>query len=208
MTEHMSSKEDVSEDLYGRLSMWRAFGGNAARVAIVFKVPYQSLAAEALSVVFSPVSYLTDIEIQNVFREVIGNITREREFLQSLSQQDIVAAVFVMLTTAVTCLKHKGFHEEREWRVVHAPVRQPSPLVTKIIREVAGVPQPIYQLPLDKAVSSTLEDIDLPRMFDRLIIGPTPYPWPIYQAFVDALKCAGVPDASERVWRSDIPIRA
>jgi hypothetical protein len=208
MSEHMVSKEDASEDLYGRLSMWRAFGGSAARVAMIFKIPYQSPAGAALNIIFSPVSYLTEGEIQNVFREVIENVNKEQEFLRSVSQQEIVATIFIMLISAVTCLKHKGFHEEREWRVVYAPIRQSSSFVTQITREVAGIPQPIYQLPLDKSVSPIFKDLDLPNMFDRLIIGPSPYPWPIYQAFVDVLTRAGVPSAGERVWSSNIPIRA
>jgi hypothetical protein len=94
MSEHMVSKEDASEDLYGRLSMWRAFGGNAARVAIIFKIPYQSPAGTALNIIFSPVSYLTKPEVQNVFREVIENVNKEQEFLQSISQQELVATIY------------------------------------------------------------------------------------------------------------------
>jgi hypothetical protein len=46
------SEHDDKEDLHGRLSMWRAFGGNAARVAIVFKVPWFSVGVAALNVMF------------------------------------------------------------------------------------------------------------------------------------------------------------
>jgi hypothetical protein len=50
------SEHDASEDLYGRLSMWRTFGGASGRVAFVFKVPYLPTAAIALRVMFSPVA--------------------------------------------------------------------------------------------------------------------------------------------------------
>jgi len=50
--------------------------------------------------------------------------------------------------------------------------------------------------------------LDFPQVFDRLIVGPTPYPWPIYGAFVEALNANGVPNADERVFVSNIPIRA
>jgi hypothetical protein len=36
------SEQDDKEDLHGRLSMWRGFGGNNGRVAIVFKIPWYS----------------------------------------------------------------------------------------------------------------------------------------------------------------------
>ena len=73
---------------------------------------------------------------------------------------------------------------------------------------VAGVPQVVYKVPLDSSASPLIADVDFTRVFDRLIVGPTPYPWPIYGAFVEALKAAGVANAEERVFVSDIPIRA
>jgi hypothetical protein len=104
-------------------------------------------------------------------------------------------------------LKHEGFREEREWRIIYSPKRDSSPLIKRIVREVAGVPQPIFLLPLDRDVHPGLADIDLIQMFDRLIIGPSPYPWPMYEAFTTALSEAGVKDATNKVFVSDIPIR-
>jgi hypothetical protein len=73
---------------------------------------------------------------------------------------------------------------------------------------VAGVPQVVYKVPLDSSASPLIADLDFAQVFDRLIVGPTPYPWPIYGAFVEALKATGVPNAEERVFVSNIPIRA
>jgi hypothetical protein len=66
---------------------------------------------------------------------------------------------------------------------------------------IGGVPQIIYKIPLDKS------ELDLASMFDRLIVGPSPYPWVMYEAFVDALTRAGVTDAGNRVRISEIPLR-
>jgi hypothetical protein len=63
-------------------------------------------------------------------------------------------------------------------------------------------------VPLDETVSNVLSDLDVRNIFDRLIIGPTQYPWVMYDAFVKALVAAGIPDADKRVWPSDIPIRS
>ena len=52
---------DEKEDLHGRLSMWRAFGGSgAARVAIVFRVPWVANGSAALNLMFNPVAYLRE----------------------------------------------------------------------------------------------------------------------------------------------------
>jgi hypothetical protein len=121
------------------------------------------------------------------------------DFLRTLDRQIIIAQVFNMLLTGVTCVKHKGFEEEREWRAIYMPKYAASPLMISSTEVVGGVPQIIYQIPLDESVSPALAELDLVSMFDRLIVGPSPYPWVMYEAFADALAKAGVTDASNRV---------
>lgn len=202
------SEHDDKEDLHGRLSMWRAFGGNTARVAIVFSVPWFSAGALALNVSLNPVAYLNEEEVHAEINTVIKNIRENCDFLRSIERSRIVGSIFNMLLAGVTCLKHEGFHEEREWRVLYAPNREASPLMEHSTEIIGGVPQIVYKAPLDANVSKDLADIDVSRVFDRLIIGPSPYPWVMYQAFVAALAEIGVPEANKRVFVSDIPIRA
>src|SRR5262249_33919387 len=112
------SEHDDREDLHRRLSMWRAFGGQTARVAIVLRIPWYSAALQALSLIIGPVAYLPEEDApQAIMENVIANL-RENDnvqFLRSLDRQMVVGAVFNMLVEAVTCLKHEGFQEEREW---------------------------------------------------------------------------------------------
>ena len=202
------SEHDDNEDLHGRLSMWRAFGGASARVAVVFRTPYYSEAGIALNLLFSPVAYLTETEVNVEIHSVIDNINSSCEFLRSVSRPAVIATTFSMLVASVSCLKHEGFHEEREWRVIYSPKRSPSPLIEGSTEVISGIPQIIYKLPLDGSVSDAIVDLDFLRMFDRLIIGPSPYPWAMFEAFVEALHKAGVADAEQRVFTSGIPIRA
>jgi hypothetical protein len=65
----------------------------------------------------------------------------------------------------------------------------------------------IYKFPLEGPPPPDLEGLDIPTLLDRVIIGPTPYPWVIGQAFIAALTKAGVKDAAARVFASGIPIR-
>ena len=202
------SEHDDEEDLHGRLSMWRAFGNVTARVAMVFNVPWYSAGALALNLTLNPVAYLNEQEVHAEINAVIKNIRTNCDFLRSVERSQIVGSVFNMLVAGVTCVKHRGFHEEREWRVLYAPNREPSPLMEHSTEAIGGVPQIVYKAPLDINLSQDLADIDMARNFDRLIIGPSPYPWVMYQAFVAALSEIGVPEASSRVVVSDIPIRA
>jgi hypothetical protein len=200
------SEHDKREDKYGRLSMWRAFG-SGVRVALVIKVPKMSPASIALGLLFSPVAYLNEVEVHAVIEEVIRNIRVNCDFLRSVNRDIIVRTVLFMLVAGVTCLKHEGFREEREWRALYIPKFQTSPLMESSTEVVGGVPQLIYKIPLDARVSRALAGIDLSQMFDRLIIGPTSYPWVVYDTFNRELDAAGIPPSEERVWNSTIPIR-
>jgi Protein of unknown function (DUF2971) len=202
------SEHDSSEDIHGRLSMWRGFGNYVTRVGIVFQPPKISGGADALNLMFSPVAYLTEKEVHAGLAEVIQNVHTETAFLQTLPRATIVSWVFEMLRVAVTCLKHEGYKEEREWRAIYSPKMNPSPLMGTSTEVIGGVPQIVHPIPLDSSVDPVLADLDMARMFDRLIIGASPFPLPIADAFIDALKKVGVAAAENRVCVSGIPIRS
>jgi hypothetical protein len=202
------SEHEDDEDLNGRLSMWRAFGGTLPKVAVVFRIPWYSAGADQLNLIFSPVAYMKEQQVHAAIKLIIENIKAAVDFLRTLERQTVVGYVFATLLGGVTCVKHEGFHEEREWRAIYTPKRAQSPLMIPSTEVIGGVPQIVYQLPLDSSVSPALAELDLSRMFDRLIVGPTLYPWAMYEAFVDALAKAGVPDPGDRVHISGIPLRA
>jgi hypothetical protein len=202
------SKHHDSEDTHGRLSMWRGFGGTATpRVAVVLKIPALSGAAIALNILVSPVAYLDEKGAHSVMLSIIENVKREAEFLKSIDRETIIGQIFNMLVAAVACLKHDGFKEEAEWRAIYSPNRSASPLINSSMETVGSVPQLVYSLPLDGSVSPKVADLDLAVLFDRLIIGPSPYPVPMWTVFVEALRKIGVSDAANRVYLSMIPIR-
>lgn len=174
----------------------------------MLSVPYSSLSTLALSLTFSPVSYLSESAVHEILEEVTGNVCANREYLRMIGRDALVKLVFMTLLSGVVCLKHEGFHEEREWRAIYAPKRWSSRLIESSTEVVSGVPQVVYKVPLDASVSNQIADLDFTHIFDHLIIGPTSYPWPIYSAFVDELTEAGVANSAERVLVSGIPIRA
>lgn len=205
------SEHKDEEDLHGRLSMWRAYCGDTGRVAIVFKVPWHTKAllegVNALNIHFSPVAYIAENDFEDVFQVIIQNIEQNHDFICSVGFERVVNSVFKMLFTSTLCMKHSGFKEEQEWRIMYCPSIWPSTLMKKKIRAIDGVPQNIYTLPLDGNVDKSLSHFDLAFMFDRLIIGPTQYAWPMLEAFKDALLEIGIEDAHKRVFLSNIPIR-
>ncbi len=199
------SEHDDKEDEHGRLSMWRAFGGNSTRVAIVFRIPAYMDLPNDLVIEFNPVSYLEKDDVHNDINIVIEKIEENQIFFKSIDPDKLFDHIFGMLLVNVTCLKHQGFREEREWRILYSPKIWPSPLVEQEIEAIGGVPQIVHKLPLDRNHSTNLE---FANIFDRIIIGPSEYPIIQLNAFVHALKKIGIHDAENRVVVSGIPIRA
>ena len=177
--------------------MWRAFGNSPARVAFVFRLPVFSGAAANLNLLFSPVAYLTDKEVYNIIAEIMHKVQENADFLRTLDHREIVAYLFTMLIAGVTCLKHEGFKEEREWRAVYSPGRASSPLIELSTEVIGGIPQIIHKIPLDATVSADIAALDIAAIFDRLIIGPSSYPVAITEAFTRALTAAGVANAKD-----------
>jgi hypothetical protein len=202
------SEHDPSEDAHGRLSMWRAFGGQSARVAFVVKIPLTDVVAPTLNIFLSPVAYFKNDELAQEITSVTANVRDNTDFLVSVPRPNLINAIFSMLISAVVCLKHEGFHEEREWRIVYNPRRTPSPLMLSSIELIAGVPQIVYKMPISGGPPDELSGISISNLLDRVIIGPSQYPWAMYEAFVSALTNAGVSDAASKVFVSGIPLRS
>ncbi len=206
----VSEHDEKTEDHCGRLSMWRAFAPNTTRVALIFSIPGDSQAARKLSLTFAPVAYFSQAKMQEQLDEVIANIHAERKFISEVSVELLRGLIFTTLLASHVSVKHEGFHEEREWRAIYGPLRWPSEIMIRLmsIKAPSGVPQRIYEIPLDVAVDADLAELDFARIFHRLIIGPSPYGTAMEDAFIRELQRAGVDDAHQRVIRSDIPIRS
>src|SRR5207302_6421437 len=141
----LSEHDETRENIHGRLSMWRAFGATPIpRVALVLALPWYTDATLHLSLIFSPIGYFTESDVAAEMAQVTQNIRQNVSLLQSVDKRWVFASAFGMLLTAVTCMKHEGFHEEREWRVIHQPTWWPSKLVTHSTRTIGGVPQLVY----------------------------------------------------------------
>jgi len=202
------SEHDKDEDFHGRLSMWRAFGANFPRVAIVLNIPKHSPSGEALNLKFSPVLYLTEEQSLELIPQVTHQITANSEYLKGVPRDELEGWIFSMLVLGTTCNKHEGFREEREWRAVHYPQFWQAPLVESSTETICGVPQIVYKIPLDAAKYPALDALDFSKIFERLIIGPSQFPMAMRDAFSLALTKAGVTEAGKRIFNSAIPIRS
>jgi hypothetical protein len=203
----LSEHDAKSENEIGRLSMWRGFGSDQPRVALVFSVPWFANLAANVGIIVSPCAYLKPSDAPQILDQVVANVTQNQAYLQTLPPVTLRGWIFQALLLMATCTKHHGFEEEREWRGVHTPAISIPTLVTPSKTIYRGVPQTIFEMPFDSTVSPRLAQLDMSMLLDRVIIGPTQYGSAMRRAFVDALSVAGVSQADARVFNSDIPIR-
>ena len=106
-------------------------------------------------------------------------------------------------------IKHAGFEEEREWRLIHLPFDGAgNAWVRERIVSVRGIPQLVYELPLDNIhPGMNISGLNLNRTLHRVIIGPSLYPETIRRAFVDKLRQHGVSKPEAKVSISETPLR-
>lgn len=204
ISEHGNGTMD--EDQYGRLSMWRAYGGEN-NVAFVFKnTPFLS-ESKALMAFTSPVLYADSVRFKKEFKRVVDNLETHRDLALAIGPDLVKQVIENAFHFAALSTKHPGFAEEREWRVIYSPTLWKSDRIQCSVASVGGVPQRIYKIPLQNFPEDGFVGATLPELLDEIIIGPTENAFAIYDALVLKLEAAGVPKAWEKVRRSGIPLR-
>ncbi|MBW7836668.1 MAG: DUF2971 domain-containing protein [Sphingomonadales bacterium] len=201
-----SVHDTKNEDDVGRLSMWRAYGRTPARVALVLNSALFFGESDALEAYLFPVSY-SDTVFFNELNNIVSNMENNRDYIKSINPGIIAECIYRVFLFGITCTKHKGFSEEQEWRVLHFPEIWKSEVLKPDVVTIDGAPQKIFKIPLADIPDEGLVGVELPSLIDRIIIGPSLNPWPIQGAFIHALMKAGVHDAAERVFVSEIPLR-
>ncbi len=189
------TEHDVSTDRYGRLSMWRAYGGDNG-VAFVFKPGYRFQDYERNNnITVTPVAYLDDDEFLSEVNVLTDSIVENEDMLHRVPPDTLFSFFVNLLRYAIVSIKHPGFREEQEWRIIaHSGGVK---LETCCAR---GVVQQVSKL---KLCEDNFDDI-----LDHIIIGPTPYENIIYKAFVNMLQSVySMSNAEIRVFPSRIPYR-
>jgi hypothetical protein len=201
MSEHWPT-----EDPYGRLSMWRAYG-DPDGVCLVLNVEPFRLESNALNAYSSPVFYGEPAQFSDRLKTVLTNVGDSATLLKSsMTNEMILSSLGMAFLFGAVCLKHPGFAEEQEWRVIHMPnILQPSLLRR---RDLKGPPaQTIFEILLEDAPSQGLVGLTPDALIHRVIIGPSNHSGAIAQEMSDLLRAQGVRDADTRIVQSGIPLR-
>ncbi|QDO99328.1 DUF2971 domain-containing protein [Ferrovibrio terrae] len=125
-----------TEDTFGRLSMWRGYGGGTGVAFVMNAAPFFN-ESDVFHAYTSPVAYLSDSEFDAEFKIVVDGIEENIDLLRPYGREAIKNMAFNMLMFAALCTKHPGFWEEREWRILFNPMYSPSNVLLRDVRVIA-----------------------------------------------------------------------
>lgn len=201
------SVHDHERDHNGRLSMWRAYTGNYAGVALILNPEPFTQLVEDPSFFSVPVSYHTEIELIEAMKRAASALESDLHFI-SQQPRDIVAWYFAsMLRKVATASKHHGFMEEQEWRVMHTRGVDPDDGLEFGVESVRGIPQNVAKISLRPNGPYSTQGLTIPNLLERVIIGPTNFPYVVADALQSAMEAAEIPNAASKIHISCIPLR-
>lgn len=200
------SIHDSDDDDHGRLSMWRAYGGKNS-IALVFNNKPFMNDTDALKTTFYPVTYRNDDYARQYLSNLESRMRDNHQLLIGMNSNELLGWLFEICKMMVLCVKHPGFKEEMEWRLIYSPNFEQSPKVRGSIESIGGVPQQVYKIRFENAPESNLTNASLPECLDRIIIGPSDDAALLIDSFRKLLAEAGVENPQEKVFNSGIPLR-
>ena len=168
----------------------------------------------------SPVRYSSDSRIKDLEDDIhalaIG--LKKISFANSLSRETAESYLYFMLLnrfySTIASIKHIGFQEETEWRIILSTQEKTSPLllehkdiIQKQVVDIKGIPQQIYKINLRKLYQTPEGESTIPDLLDKIIIGPSQNPELIKETFYDILCEKNIDWPKDKIIISDIPLR-
>ena len=201
------SEHEDDEDILGRLSMWRAYGGKAG-VAIVLNPTIFGSETEKMAVFSAPVIYQTPEEFHVWFAQWFEFLKSNEELLSTLPIPEAKGWLFYCFRMFCLCTKHPGFREEKEWRVFHTPqLDGTSKWISGKIETIHGIPQELFELSLQDDIDLGVIGVAPNTLINRIIIGPCEAPMMVHFALLEALREADVEEPEAKIFVSLIPLR-
>jgi hypothetical protein len=201
------SRHESRDDVSGRLHMWRAYCPQGDGVALVIKSAPFTAISDVLGAYSFPVSYRDEKQVDDYFAEIAANVERESDFIRNYPEPARVEwLLHELFRFEMLCTKHGSFFDEQEWRILYSPGRdqRDTKYMSKSVEIISGSPQPVFSIPLEPLPDY---DISIPTILDRVIVGPTKFPTAVVESMVHELDVAGMKDASQKVFYSQIPLR-
>jgi hypothetical protein len=187
--------------------MWRAYGGHA-NVCLLLNTPPFTTEQQAYDVFLSPVFYEGPEGFKQQLKSLVEKVESHKDALSQIDPGVLSLNFKLALDAAVLSTKHPSFEEEKEWRVIYRPPANTddSSVPSKVVT-IGGIVQKVFYLPMQNIPEKGLHGAELNEILHRVLIGPTPNPTLVREAFVELLKRAEVENPEDRVVTSNVPLR-
>lgn len=202
-----SLSEHYPHEEHGRLSMWRAYGGQRAGVALLFD-PYAFYKrSNFMGADFFPVQYVEEIGFLQLFEIVLEDLERSMDQWSGCSQNvledNVVNWIFILVLTT----KHPGFSEEREWRVINYTRSRLNSRISMIHKCISGIPQSIGLFSLESAEDESTPSFNINDHLRKILLGPCNQPFQVRSAFDSVVYSKGFNHNDQLISYSGIPLR-
>lgn len=196
--------QDLRKKPNGMLSMWRAYGGDKGGAAICFEPSIFFTESNPLKVYASFIEYHTQDTFDKKMQSRIKLFEENENLLRALPRDEFIQNITAMFYFAIFSIKHHGFEEENELRLIHIPGIDSSKILRPVAETIHGLPQLVQKIKL-----KTYEHVDLrlSSIVKGILIGPTQQPFVLRSAFIRELTDAEVINAESKVYLTDIPLR-
>ncbi|MDR3440653.1 DUF2971 domain-containing protein [Telmatospirillum sp.] len=203
--------EHSKDDTDGLLSMWRGYGGNGAGAAIVFDSARINV-RNSSPLIIAKVQYGSTEDRKTwlqqrvtQFSEIVGeaNLPDDKLYLGSYW-------FFERLKLFSVFTKHKGFEEEKEWRVAYMRDRDASKSFDRMFSYWVGPRgvEPKLKFKIEHISGITEDDFSLSKIVERIILGPS-LSSPLAHAAIDRMiDTLGLSNLKDLVKTSTIPFRS
>lgn len=182
----------------GLLSMWRAYGGNNG-IALVMRDALLDLDSNFINTFHSPVLYGGAPEVKAEILGILNNLAGASAAVTAAGRGFLKERLLIALEFAMLSIKHVGFSEEKEWRMVHH-VCDESPHLKYRSVVVRGGAEVLCELNL-----GSHEALAPGIIIEKVIVGPCAFPLSTAQAMFLAFQKAG--STIPNIVTSDIPLR-
>ncbi|WP_288841587.1 DUF2971 domain-containing protein [uncultured Deefgea sp.] len=189
----------------GKLSMWRAYGDENS-VAFVFNSNFLlNEWSDGYPLYSTKVNYDGGKYVPNFLDDLANGISDLELHPQDLGVlKNMLAWRCGVLAVSV---KHSSFSEESEWRVVAIPSEWAPECKLSFSPEKIGLlPQPVVKLPLRDDEVHCWNNVSLPKLLHKILIGPSAFPSVVKQALSLELRNK-VHNADDLFSDTGIPIR-